>query len=335
MARIAEIGGEGDEAGTTVGFDLDQLRTELRDVGEQLTVVRARHDDVVRRLALVEGRAAERSRRLAELSAALPPESERASRLASLDAAAKDASVAYDEAARALQAWSAKLEAGPTVAAAEAEVAAARAAIDAARQETAALDADRARIEGSLEVQHREDIEARVATLERALAEALGTRDRLAEEVQALQLLEAELAAEENALRAGFLAPVSERVAPFLDLVFPGAGLDLAEGFSVSGVRRGERTEALDRLSDGTKEQIAVLVRLGFARLLADRGLDVPLILDDALVYSDDRRIVAMHRALEAAAERHQVIVLTCREQSFAGLAGQRVALTPWRPDQA
>jgi hypothetical protein len=53
--------------------------------------------------------------------------------------------------------------------------------------------------------------------------------------------------------------------------------------------------------------------------------------LDDALVYSDDQRIAAMHRALEAAAQAHQVIVLSCREQSFAGLDGNRVALVPWR----
>jgi hypothetical protein len=42
-----------------------------------------------------------------------------------------------------------------------------------------------------------------------------------------------------------------------------------------------------------------------------------------------------MHRALEAAARVHQVIVLTCREQSFAGLRGERVVLRPWTPAAA
>jgi hypothetical protein len=143
-------------------------------------------------------------------------------------------------------------------------------------------------------------------------------------------LLEAELGAEEARLQASYLAPVLARLGPYLDLVFPDAAIALGAGYGVEGLLRGSEQEAFRRLSDGTREQIAVLVRLAFARLLADQGLGVPLLLDDALVYSDDRRIADMHRALEAAARVHQVIVLTCREQSFAGLRGERVVLKPW-----
>ena len=87
----------------------------------------------------------------------------------------------------------------------------------------------------------------------------------------------------------------------------------------------------LGRLSDGTREQIAVLVRLGLARLLADTGEPLPLILDDALVFSDDERIVAAFSALRAASAHHQVIVLTCRAKAFEALGGARLALRPWQ----
>jgi hypothetical protein len=40
-----------------------------------------------------------------------------------------------------------------------------------------------------------------------------------------------------------------------------------------------------------------------------------------------------MHRALELAAEAHQVIMLSCRAQSFAGLRGARVTIEPWRDE--
>ena len=60
--------------------------------------------------------------------------------------------------------------------------------------------------------------------------------------------------------------------------------------------------EELGSLSEGTQEQLAVLVRLGFGRLLAESGAPVPLILDDALVYSDDARIERMFAALKLAA---------------------------------
>ena len=75
-----------------------------------------------------------------------------------------------------------------------------------------------------------------------------------------------------------------------------------------------------------------MLVRLGFGRLLAEAGKPAPLILDDALVYSDDTRIERMFEALALAARSHQVLVLTCRERTFASLGGNRIAIADWRP---
>ena len=71
-----------------------------------------------------------------------------------------------------------------------------------------------------------------------------------------------------------------------------------------------------------TQEQIAVLVRLAMASMLAERGQTVPVILDDALVYCDDDRIKRMFDALSRAGKRQQVIVLTCRLHTFAQLGG-------------
>ncbi len=73
-------------------------------------------------------------------------------------------------------------------------------------------------------------------------------------------------------------------------------------------ISRGATQERFELLSDGTKEQIAVLTRLAMGSLLAERGQAVPIILDDALVYSDDERIERMFDALgprgDAAAGR-------------------------------
>jgi uncharacterized protein YhaN len=50
-------------------------------------------------------------------------------------------------------------------------------------------------------------------------------------------------------------------------------------------------------------------------------------VLDDALVFSDDERIARMFAILERAAERLQIVVLTCRERLFEGLGGKRLHL--------
>ncbi|HEY8578917.1 MAG TPA: hypothetical protein VIL72_03470, partial [Beijerinckiaceae bacterium] len=87
--------------------------------------------------------------------------------------------------------------------------------------------------------------------------------------------------------------------------------------------------EMFDRLSHGTREQIAVLVRLAMGGLLHERGEDVPIILDDALVFCDDERIERMFDALNRAAQRQQVIVLTCRGASFRSLGGKALEIAP------
>jgi hypothetical protein len=124
--------------------------------------------------------------------------------------------------------------------------------------------------------------------------------------------------------------PVINRLQPFLHQVFPDAEVVLNEAFGLEALSRGGDGEAIDLLSDGTREQLAVLVRLGFGRLLADAGTPAPLILDDALVYSDDARIAHMFGALRMAAERYQVIVFTCRSATFAPLGGTPLAIKCW-----
>jgi len=61
--------------------------------------------------------------------------------------------------------------------------------------------------------------------------------------------------------------------------------------------------------------------------MLAERGLEVPIIMDDALVFSDDDRIERMFDALSRAGQRQQVIVLTCRIRAFARLGGRQLSI--------
>ena len=62
--------------------------------------------------------------------------------------------------------------------------------------------------------------------------------------------------------------------------------------------------EELAALSGGTQEQIALLTRLAFARLLARTGRPIPVILDDPLAFADDARLPALLAALEAVGGR-------------------------------
>jgi uncharacterized protein YhaN len=158
-----------------------------------------------------------------------------------------------------------------------------------------------------------------VAQEQRALAER--ELARVQERVATLQLLRDVISSCMTEGRDRYYEPVRRHLRPFLNDLFPGAELELGDRFAIMGVKR-QRTEAFGRLSDGTQEQIAVLVRLAMGALLAERGNAAPIILDDALVYCDDDRIQRMFDALSRAGRNQQIIVLTCRLRSFGPLGG-------------
>ena len=96
-----------------------------------------------------------------------------------------------------------------------------------------------------------------------------------------------------------------------------------AEEVLPTALERAGTEEKYEVLSGGTQEQIALLVRLAFARMLAQGGTPAPVILDDAIVFTDDDRIERMFDVLTRQAQDIQIIVLSCRQRAFRDLGGR------------
>ena len=328
---------EAGEAPTTPTRPLTQIDTELnsaRATQKNLAAAITKMSGAIARLREADaGRAArlrERALQREQLTTTLPPAPERATRRSELALALTQAETAANDAARTHSAWLASAPDDAALARLTADVATAQDAIDRASREVQELNRIIDRAEGLLVGLRNEDIASVVAELTDAVAEADAVVRRFEVEVAALRRLEQELASEAASSEAQFLEPIKARFFPYLHLLFPGADAQVDATFGLRELARSGATEHLDRLSDGTREQIAVLARLAFARLLADSGRGAPVILDDALVFADDDRMLRLFRALEEAANWHQVIVLTCHEKSFADLAGHRVTLQAW-----
>ena len=149
-------------------------------------------------------------------------------------------------------------------------------------------------------------------------------------EVRVLSLLLSTLRSAEQEAKERYLSPVLNRIRPYLQLLFPGAEIAIDEDLRIVGVvREAGYEEAFHHLSMGTQEQIAVLVRLAFAEMLVEQCHPAAVILDDALVFSDDRRMSRMFDILNMAARNVQVIIFTCREQLFEELGGRQLSLQP------
>ncbi|QDL93977.1 chromosome segregation protein SMC (plasmid) [Paroceanicella profunda] len=168
-------------------------------------------------------------------------------------------------------------------------------------------------------------IEERRDELRGRLEEAQARAARLEGEVRALQRLRAALESTRSAARDAYFGPVRDELKPLLNILHAEADLAFdSDSLLPAALSRGATEEAFDTLSGGTQEQIAILTRLAFARLFARQGRPLPIVLDDALVYSDDSRIVKMFTALTRVAQGQQILVFSCRQLAFQDLGGAR-----------
>ena len=89
------------------------------------------------------------------------------------------------------------------------------------------------------------------------------------------------------------------------------------------------RTVPFESLSGGAREQLGILARLAVAALV-DTHDAVPVMIDDALGFSDPDRLAKMGAVFDTVGADGQVIVLTCVADRYRGVAAARtVELSP------
>ncbi|WP_370274918.1 AAA family ATPase [Pararhodobacter marinus] len=217
-------------------------------------------------------------------------------------------------------------DAAPDLDASRAALARAQSVMRGTEEEANALQRELAALDATVGTLSGEGIEETLADTQARLGRAERMRDALRHEVDVLNALLGALEEAQSSARDRYFEPVLAELRPMLRLLWPGAELRF-DGDSLLPVEliRDGRAEAIGTLSGGTREQIALLVRLAFARLLARQGQHAPVILDDALVFTDDERMEAMFDALHAQAGDLQILVLSCRNRALRQLGGTKL----------
>lgn len=275
-----------------------------------------------------EARAAAEANRITadRLLAAALAEAGDATALAARIAELKSRQPAFAEAcAKAEQVLDSLHNTAPDLATTEARLARAKAAVDRAERDLARAREDLASLNATIAALAEEGIEEWLSTLADARAEAEARAARYEAQVRALTRLKRALEEARSKARDAYFGPVLRELQPLLAILHPGAQLTIDDtSLLPATLTRNGQPEPFEILSGGTREQVAILTRLAFARLFAASGRPVPVILDDALVHSDDDRIEAMFDALHRTARDQQILVLTCRQRAFATLGGER-----------
>ncbi len=227
------------------------------------------------------------------------------------------------------------LEAGERAKALQAEIAAVEQRIAAARPDILRQDVERLRRSADEAERARQTRELQRVQLEtalaaagaqgleeelsRATAEQAQARRRCAElqrRAEALDYLLQRLEQRRQALTRRLQAPLQQHLDRYLQLLFPTARLDVDEQLVPGALsrpgQRGIEVADFETLSFGAREQMGVIARLAYADLLKAAGRPTLIILDDALVHSDEARLAQMKRVLFDAAQRHQLLLFTC-----------------------
>ncbi|QIB33601.1 AAA family ATPase [Ancylobacter pratisalsi] len=267
---------------------------------------------------------------LSRLEASLGPEGERQTREAGLAAAFAE----MEAELRSRETRSQVLEArAPDLVTAEAVLRRVKSVDEAANRQEAQLRVTLAGLTGQIRTRADDAVEEAWREAREAREAAASRVSAFETEVAVLGRLREALQASRSAARDLYLQPVLAELRPLLHLLFDDISIVFDEKTLLpQTIRRNGQDEEVDRLSGGMREQLSVLTRLAFARLLAQDGRPAPVILDDALVYSDDDRIERMFNALHRQALSQQIIVFSCRQRAFARLGGNVLHMTDWEP---
>lgn len=180
-------------------------------------------------------------------------------------------------------------------------------------------------LQNTLEVAGAQGLEEEQQEMSGELSRARKRKSELARRAAALSLLCEKLETKRHATLQRLQAPLLQRLQHYLQLLFPGSTMELDEGLAPQKLIRNQvsgQTEVgtVAALSFGAREQLGLISRFAYADLLASAGQPTLLILDDALVHSDEARLAQMKRVIFDASQRHQVLLFTCHPNVWRDL---------------
>jgi hypothetical protein len=152
--------------------------------------------------------------------------------------------------------------------------------------------------------------------------------DRVGRRARAVQLLRDVMVRHRDTTRLRYVEPYRAELQRLGRPVFgPSFEVDVDSDLCILNRTLEGCTVPYESLSGGAKEQLGILARLAGAALVAKEDA-VPILIDDALGFTDPQRLVKMAAVFDTLGERGQVIVLTCTPARYDGIKdAQRIEL--------
>ncbi|BBY59758.1 AAA family ATPase [Mycolicibacterium sarraceniae] len=154
---------------------------------------------------------------------------------------------------------------------------------------------------------------------------AFAEHSRVSRRARAAELLRSVMARHRDTTRARYVAPFRTEIERLGRPVFgPTFEVEIDSDLRICNRTLDGRTVPYDSLSGGAKEQLGILARLAGAALVATQDA-VPVVIDDALGFTDPERLTKMGVVFDTVGDHGQVIVLTCTPARYLGVQDAHV----------
>ena len=142
---------------------------------------------------------------------------------------------------------------------------------------------------------------------------------------EAVDLLWTTLNDYRDTTRKAYVRPLKDRIVQLGKVVFGSEfDIEIDDDWSISSRTLNGKTLPFAELSIGAKEQLGILTRLAAAQIVSKQG-GVPLIIDDALGFSDPSRLETMGAAIAHAGKECQIILMTCTPGRFTHVGNAKL----------
>ena len=181
-------------------------------------------------------------------------------------------------------------------------------------------------LRSSLDLRGEQGLQTAFDEAANQLTHAIREHERQEARAEAARLLRDTFAKHRQQAHQRYIEPFKECINQFGRIVFgPTFAVELEEDLQV--VRRTLNGTMLDvdQLSTGAREQLGVLSRLACATIVSPEDGGAPVMIDDALGWSDPERLKGMGAAIAAAGKQCQVVVLTCTPGRYSHVGNAKV----------
>ncbi len=154
------------------------------------------------------------------------------------------------------------------------------------------------------------------------LEHAAAEHERVGRRARAAQLLRSVMARHRDSTRSRYVEPYRAELQRLGRPVFgPTFEVDIDSDLCIRSRTLDGVTVPYESLSGGAKEQLGILARLAGSALVAKEDT-VPVVVDDALGFTDPDRLARMGEVFDTMGAHGQVLVLTCSPDRYDRVTG-------------